>query len=399
VTVNIVTLFDITLTPVLESIVLEATFLGEDAAVVFKGKIAPSQTSTVGTYVNMDQAPPNGTDGYFTDSGAFNFDGSVGRLFGFTIGGQVYYSFVSASRSGNTRGRINRPTRRTGLRQPESAAPSPGDTWQQFPVGAQTGGAYVHAHRYAVDGPTDVFKGATFVFEHLNIVGSSGGSLFNVICKADGEITSDALAGGTDGPQPPTFYQCLFSSEPGVMDSAVTLIQCIASLSAAGDPTQRLRFDNSDVMLVSHCGSQVDFYDCRVWQIANDGGSQCYFDGGGNQALRYFSGTVAAEPVAGGGTYAFNVFRDGHEGVLVDIGCDAVFTLLAGNCGTGASAWAMRVNGSAWYAWNITAVNIAKGVGTPNDTIIGGTGVDYSGGAPNLPYIEPANNAMLVVRP
>jgi hypothetical protein len=44
-------------------------------------------------------------------------------------------------------------------------------------------------------------------------------------------------------------------------------------------------------------------------------------------------------------------------------------------------------------------VNIAAGVGTANDTIIGGTGVDYSGGATNLPYIEAANSAMLVVRP
>jgi hypothetical protein len=396
VTVNIVTLFNIGLTPPLESIVMEATFYGENAAVVFKGKITGAISSTVGTFVAMDQAAPNGTDGYFTDSGVFNFDGSVGSLFGFTIGGEVYYSFISASLATNTRGRINRPTRRTGLRETASAAPSPGDAWQQFPVGAQTGGAYVHAHRYEVDGPAGNLKGATFVFEHLEIIGFSGGASFNVICKSDGEITSDALGGGTDGPQPPTFYQCRFSSEPGVMDSAVTLIQCIASLSAPGDPTQRLRFDNSNVMLVSHCGSRVDFYDCRVWGIFSDVGSQCYFDGGADQAVRFYSGSVATDGI----TYGFNVFRDNREGVLVDIGCDVKFDTLAGNCGTGALGYALRVNGSAWYNWNIgVTATIAKGVGTPTDTIIGGTGVDYSGGATNLPYIEPANNAMLVVRP
>ena len=87
ITVNIATLIHNPLPP--EGIVMEATFYGADAAIIFKGKLGTGQSNTVGTYVAMDQAPPNGTDGYVTDSGAFTWDTEVGNLIGFSIGGET----------------------------------------------------------------------------------------------------------------------------------------------------------------------------------------------------------------------------------------------------------------------------------------------------------------------
>jgi hypothetical protein len=389
--VHIIDMFDVTQVPIAEGLVWEATFSGPYAAVVYQGvRIPTAVTGQVGTFVAMSPtggAP--GTAGYFTDNAAGTFAAAVGRLVCFDPSGiNPSYSFITASTNANARARTTTPSFRGPQRKFTNVTPVNGMDYEVQLI-PRVNDVNLIAHRVSMGEPPTVgYEQECFTLEFLSVVEGNMGATETKLMWDGGSPTWQTWFTPS-----PVMFACMITG--AVVDSQILMVECMFGVD--GTPG-RATIRDSQVFILCNSGGTISTYNSRIMAIDFNNG-QSYFDSGG---VYFGYGTTFATTDA----RSFGVYNPNNEpAIWVDFGAEMELGSVWGvNTDAGAAAFALRVDGHAWYTIG-AVLEIAKGAGAATDCQIGGTGVNYSGGGNILPWANVVTNgvggntAMFIERP
>jgi hypothetical protein len=360
-----------------EYLELEASFLGEDAGIWYRA--APK--AVVGDTCQAWTSLAGGVESALQGTTVTDFTPYEGErctiLTGNSAGRWFWIGRINSGAMADEVARVSADAWFSPPATPAMAytrlaggggAMAPGDTFQIEQL-YEIRGLTLRAHRLDCGGGSELNVGS-FVVESLYIRDGSAVTLVNIE-HSSGYGSAPRLCG------------CKLDTNSYIYGGTVVLHGCCCG-GAGG--LGHLYVRNALCVHRSCACNSIEFWECRV---------SCMFailcDGDG---LRYDTGTHSYEQYVE--SAAIWSERAGTFGVHVSVGAMLRADSANGFWGdlTDATTTAYRVNGALYYA-DVSDLSGLVPSGPGTDTVIGGTVKTYA----QLPYVEPLNNAMLVVEP